>query len=379
MAGKQKSKLTNAEIEAIYEASDFQIGQERNDFFLPQIVDYVRRNKWINLRPEYQRRLVWDHGKKSRLIESFLLNVPIPAVFLYEWDLNRYEVMDGQQRLNSVLEFYSDGFALSSLDKWEVLNGFKYSELPERIRKGLDRRRVTATVLQVGMGADTKERQELRRLVFERLNTGGQSLNAQELRNCLYQGELNTLTMELASNSNFTRMWGIPNHKYPLPKDDIPKPLAENRFFKRMLDCEIVLRFFAFGVPPSQIKGSVRSMLDRCMERHQEMTPADVRLYKRRFASRVKLALDIFGVDAFRLPNVNEELERYSPPLWDGIMVALDRQFDQATRLRSRKTRIAKALRSKLTDRDFLDVVVGKPNTAEAIRARISAIEHLLA
>ncbi|MFC0219807.1 DUF262 domain-containing protein [Pseudochelatococcus lubricantis] len=76
---------------------------------------------WGNLRPEYQRRLRWDRKKKSKLIESFIMNVPVPPVFLYEKDLGRFEVMDGQQRLNAIAEFFSGKFALDGLEIWKAL------------------------------------------------------------------------------------------------------------------------------------------------------------------------------------------------------------------------------------------------------------------
>src|ERR1700731_2526724 len=103
---------TNAQLESLYDESSARILQERNDFFLPQIRDFVSRDRWVNLRPEYQRRHRWDTKKQSRLIESLLMNVPVPPVFLYEKDLNRYEVMDGQQRLVSLLDFYSNKLVL---------------------------------------------------------------------------------------------------------------------------------------------------------------------------------------------------------------------------------------------------------------------------
>lgn len=75
------------------------------------------------------------------------MNVPIPPVFLYEWDLSRYEVMDGQQRLNSIVDFYGNRFALKGLEKWQELNGSRYGDLPETLQRGLDRRRISVTVL----------------------------------------------------------------------------------------------------------------------------------------------------------------------------------------------------------------------------------------
>jgi len=93
------TKADTKTIETKFNETAFRLTQERSDFFLPQVVDFVRQKKWINLRPEYQRRTVWKNSKRSLFVESLLLNVPIPPVFLYEWDLSRYEVMDGQQRL----------------------------------------------------------------------------------------------------------------------------------------------------------------------------------------------------------------------------------------------------------------------------------------
>ncbi len=133
------AKLTKSYTKAIekkFGETAFRLSQERSDFLLPQILDFVRNKKWLNLRPEYQRRLVWDDSKRSRFIESLLLNVPIPPVFLYEWDLSRYEVMDGQQRLNSIVDFYKNAFALKGLEKWEELNSLLHKDLPVTLRRG---------------------------------------------------------------------------------------------------------------------------------------------------------------------------------------------------------------------------------------------------
>jgi hypothetical protein len=73
----QGKALSDQEIEQVYQSGDLRLTQERNDFLLPQIIDFVQQRRWINLRPEYQRRLVWDKKKKSRFIESLLMNVPL--------------------------------------------------------------------------------------------------------------------------------------------------------------------------------------------------------------------------------------------------------------------------------------------------------------
>jgi len=256
-----KKKLTNRELEELYDSGDQKILQERSDFLLPQIIDFVSTKRWLNIRPEYQRRLVWDKQKKSRLIESLIMNVPVPPVFLYEHDLSRYEVMDGQQRLNTIVEFYSNRLKLSGLEEWDGLNGRTYADLPPRLQKGLDRRRISATVLMADSPIAKDKVRILRRVVFERLNTGGQSLNAQELRNCLYSGGFNDLIVELAKDRLFNEMWGIPPYEENFLGDSISPELSMNSLFKRMGDCEIILRFFAF-LETSRIRGSIRSILD---------------------------------------------------------------------------------------------------------------------
>jgi hypothetical protein len=253
-----REKLTEKQIEDLYQSSDYRVAQERSDFLIPQVLDFIKGNKWINLRPEYQRRLVWDKAKKSRFIESLLMNVPIPPVFLFEWELSRYEVMDGQQRLNAIVEFYENRFALSGLEKWSVLHGRKYADCPPTIQRGLDRRRISAVVLLAESAPLGKGKDDIRRLVFQRLNTGGLSLRPQELRNSLYSGPLNTLLIELAGNRLFDEIWEIPPYEDHMRGTHIAAKLAANSLFKRMTDCEIVLRFFAFR-NKERIKGSVRN------------------------------------------------------------------------------------------------------------------------
>lgn len=114
------ANATNPQIEAFYERSRLRIVQERNDFFLPHVVDFIEERAWGNLRPEYQRRLRWDDKKKSQLIESFLMNVPVPPVFLFEASLSAFEVMDGQQRLSSVVDFLQNRFSLTPSIKRSV-------------------------------------------------------------------------------------------------------------------------------------------------------------------------------------------------------------------------------------------------------------------
>lgn len=373
----RSQKLSNRQLEERYDSADYRLNQERSDFLLPQIVDFVRDRQWITLRPVYQRRLVWNNKKKSLLIESLLLNVPIPPVFLYEHDLSRYEVMDGQQRLNTIVEFYENRLKLSGLERWAPLNGKTYSDCPPRIRRGLDRRRISATVLLAESTISNQGSDDLRKLVFERLNTGGQNLNPQELRNCLFSGKFNDLIMELAGNRLFNEIWDIPPYEDNIRGSHVSKELMGNRYYKRMGDCEIVLRFFAM-LKKSRIKGSMKKILDSCMESHARDDEETIDELRDRFLTRLKIAHDIFGAGLFRIKRQGQKQSMLSIPLYDSVMVALDRLYEQRNPLRRESKHIKASLKTFLADDDQYDLIVGRANTAGAIRERQDAIEDLL-
>ena len=202
---------------------------QTNNFFLPQIRDLIDRGEVLNLRPEYQRRLRWTGPQKSRLIESLLLNIPVPPIFLYESNEARYEVMDGQQRLNAVREFIAGDFALSGLPILEPLNGLRYSRFPPRVKRALDRASLSAIVLL--LESETSESSskaltltDIRRFVFDRLNTGGTKLNSQEIRNALNPGDFNKTLIEITRLPLFTKVFDIPPYIETDPNDYYENP-----------------------------------------------------------------------------------------------------------------------------------------------------------
>ncbi len=367
-----KTKATNKQIEQKYEKEDRGISLERNDFLLPQILDFVNQKQWMNLQPEYQRRQVWDRKKQSQFIESLLMNLPIPPVFLFEPEYNRYEVMDGQQRLSAIVAFYSNRLKLIGLEQWSELNGKEYSDLPNKVQRGLDRRRLSAVVLQ--STPNSRKDDELRRIVFERLNTGGQKLNAQELRNCIFASLFAQLIVELAGDPIFNDLWEIPRYQDHLINDQVSAELAENILFKRMVDCELVLRFFAFR-DKKLIKGSVKSILDNCMESHLSTGPDTLVTLANIFKSRIKLAYDLFGLSAFKIKEL-DGTEKLSQPFYDAVVVACDRQYENRKRLIAKKTTLARKIKAIVANVESYELIVGRANTAETIKKRLNLIEN---
>lgn len=366
--------ISDRELEELYEQGSFKLIQERNDFLLPQIYDFVNTKKWLNLHPEYQRRLVWDKTKKSLFIESILLNIPIPPIFLYEWDYSRYEVMDGQQRLASIIDFYENKFKLTGLEQWSDLNGKTFSDLPPLLKKALDRRRLSAIVILAESASTEETKNKLRRFVFERLNTGGQKLNAQELRNCLYASQFNDLIIELAGNDLFDDIWEIPRYSDNIRGEQISKKLCENSLFKRMIDCEIVLRFYAFR-QKSYVKGSVKKILDDCMVRNRNLTDEQISDYRMLFLTRLEAAYSIFRDRTFRIIDQQYGKPRLSQALFDAVMIAIDREYQLVPLLIERRKIVISSLDKKLEETKIYELVTGKLGTAPAIIGRANFIQ----
>jgi hypothetical protein len=369
-------KPTNREIEQRYIENDMKVTQERSDFLLPQIIDFVSQKKWMNLQPEYQRRQVWDRAKQSRFIESLLMNLPVPPVFLYEPEYSRYEVMDGQQRLSSVLSFYENRLKLTGLEHWPELNGKHYSDLPVKVQRGVDRRRISAVVLQSNsLGAN---HDELRRIVFERLNTGGQKLNAQELRNCVYASPFASMLVELAGYAPFNDLLDIPRYEDHFINGQVSGELSQNLLFKRMIDCEFVLRYFSFR-EKKNIKGSVKKILDRCMDSYRLLGENELDGLRGDFQSRIDLAKELLGEDAFHLIDPNGNKGSLSQPYYDAIIVACDRRFSDRIALLKKKAALKKALIKATSNPDAYELIVGRANTADAIRRRLDFVEKVFA
>jgi hypothetical protein len=350
------------------------VHQEKGDFLLPQIVDYIESRKWIDPRPTYQRRLVWGAREKSKFLESLLLNLPIPPLFLFEKSYGLWEIMDGQQRSNAIVEFYSGKLKLCSLKRWPSLIGKTYSECPEDVKRNFDRRRIQVTTVLAETSQDPSF--DVRKEVFERLNTGGKPLRNQEIRNCLYSGEFCDLLDELSSLPEFTDLWQIPAHKPPRLLKHFPSQLLDHALFARMEDCELVLRFFAFE-SPKFFSGSVKGALDKCMA-HYANEPAEILdELKVRFQNTINLVYTVFGEDAILLENGSGK-KTPSKQLYDALMAVVAEQVDNGDALKKKRKQLQNALRSILGDKDQLDKLITRHDNRSTFNNRKDAIAQMV-
>ena len=364
-----------------YAKNAFRIVYQTNNFFLPQIRDLIDKGEVINLRPEYQRRLRWTTPQKSRLIESLLLNIPVPPIFLYESDAARYEVMDGQQRLNSVREFIAGDFALSGLSVLSPLNGLRYSRCPPRIKRGLDRASLSAIILLLESEAAESVSgrltlTDIRRFIFNRLNTGGTKLNHQEIRNALNPGNFNKILIDMTRFRLFTEIFDIPPYVETDPSDYYENPdRQKNTLYASMGDCQLVLRYFALK-NEDNIRGSMKSMLDRAME--VKITEAEGEAWKLEYQERLTFLYNLFDHRPFRLPPDEKGRERLSAAIYDSSMVAINKHWEKRSKIEANKKNVQRNMDKATGSAKSMNILTGQQNTANAVRERISLMSQIL-
>lgn len=225
------------------------------DITVRQILDMVAEGS-IDIAPEYQRHFIWGTDRQSALIESLLLGIPVPSLFMATNSDATWEVIDGLQRLTTIVNFLGDDetiqrinpecnrLRLESLDKLDEMNGLTFGELPKSVQLHLQTRPVRITVL------NDKTDKVVRFDLFERLNTGGVVLHPQEIRNCVYIGKFNNMIKELAANQDFRTVVKTTERSERTGNFE-----------------ELVLKFFAYLQDRQKFVHSVKDFLNEYMDR----------------------------------------------------------------------------------------------------------------
>lgn len=324
--GDQKIMTDDACINAKYEAGEVRVVTEQGAYKLPLLPRIFSDETYYKLRPAYQRRITWDNKKRSRLIESFIMNIPVPPVFLYEYDYSYYEVMDGLQRISALIDFYKDKYALTGLTEWRELNGRTYSQLPSKIKEGIDRRQLQYVIILRESAQDDENATSMKRMVFERLNTGGVKLEDQEIRNALIGGNLNSLCLDLSVNMIFRKLWHIEDD---ITDDSDPEAMenTNSTMYMRMADVELVLRYFAMR-RLDDYSGNLKYFLDRILSEGAKYTYEQLDCLKSAFEQAIQNAFALFGEKAFCMYSYDAKKKRYAwgNPLkfiYDPVMLAV--------------------------------------------------------
>jgi hypothetical protein len=368
------------EPDEFFAKNAFRIIYQTNNFFLPQLRDLVDKGEVLNLRPEYQRRLRWNTVQKSRLIESLLLNIPVPPIFLYESEAARYEVMDGQQRLNAVREYLAGDFPLTALPVLTPLNGLRYSRCPPRIKRALERASISAIVLLLESGPDKVTGRlsltDIRRFIFDRLNTGGTKLNPQEIRNALNPGNFNEVIIDLTRYELFTKIFDIPAYTESKPGEYYENTHRQkNILYATMGDCQLVLRYFALK-DDANIRGSMKGMLDRAMQ--VTVAAEDVEPMKQDFKDRFAFLYQLFEEKPFILPEDHKGRVRVSAAIYDAAMVAINQLWEYRHSIADDAVGVRERMREALKTPAQITILTGQGNTAKAVKDRIKLMKQIL-
>jgi len=280
--------------------------------------------------------------------------------------------MDGRQRTEAIKGFLDNTYALRGMEYWPELDGLRFTELPPTIQRGLLRRTVSAIVLLAETSRPEESEIDVRMALFKRLNTGGITLNPQELRNALYPSNFNDLLVSISRWDSFRDTWGIPRYT----KEEIevePKKLQSNALYKTMADCELVLRFFAIKETILEDrKGSLRALMDKTMKNHISDSREKIAELDKEYRGLLNFLSYTFEKRPFILPKTN----RPSRPTYDALMVA--GALIGTDNLVGREAKIRSNFLAACGTPKKYDVLVGRGNTIEAIKDRVNLAKEIL-
>ncbi len=241
----------------------------------------VRRlkNEEINLNTEFQRKSgLWSNVKKSQLIESLLLKIPLPAFYFDASDDGEWLIIDGLQRITAIYEFIvMKTLKLEGLEFFNDLNGLGYEELPRQFSRRIDESSLITFTVKDGTPVNVKYN------IFKRLNTGGLELKPQEIRHALYQGQATVFLKELSLSKDFLRV------------------TCHSIKTERMLDQEFVLRFIAvcyYGI--ENYDSLPEDFLNETMDYINHQKTEKIKDIRTEFAAIMVIMYELFGNAAFR-------------------------------------------------------------------------------
>jgi uncharacterized protein with ParB-like and HNH nuclease domain len=286
------------------------------DLSFRELVQRYEDNELV--KPELQRHYVWDRAEASRFIDSLLLGLPVPSIFLAQTKDEKLLIVDGYQRIMTVYDYirgiFSKDERVFRLARSDKINhrwrGKAFSELGE-----VEQRRIRNTTIHAIIFIQQQPDDDDTSLfqIFERINTSGRALLSQEIRNCVAQGKFNNLLLELNLNLKWRMLFGL---KEP---------------DSRMRDTEFILRFFALSSPDfkgdRREKISLKRYLDIYMKNHSNPVEEEIEIMRDRFSASIELIYGCFGTSAFHNISPKEPtrlVTKFSPTIYDSIMIATD-------------------------------------------------------
>jgi len=321
---------------------------ESKELSLSQLKEMYDANDIIT-DPDYQRRYIYDVKRASSLIESVLIGIPIPIIYLCEEEENVYSVIDGQQRISSFVKFLKNEYPLSALSRLTKLNGKYFKNLDKKIQRKLN----VSCLKIVCLG---RESQDLKYEIFSRLNLGAVSLKPQELRNCIYRGSFNDMLKDIVSkNIQLAELFHDKN--------------LRSTFEER------ILRFFVLR-DSMILDNTYTNAMNRYMIIHQHDLETEIQKAKSLYNSTIDTVKLILGNTAF-FSYDEKGRKKFNGAVYDSVMIPFS--FYEKFDLINHADEIRKAVEKvKMTDEEYKNNVYAGTNSKKKVFGRISKIWSLL-
>ncbi|MGA4658797.1 DUF262 domain-containing protein [Proteus terrae] len=330
---------------------------QQSDLSLKSVSDMVEK-KAIDISPKYQRRERWDSVKESDLIESFLLNIPVPPIYLAEDAYGTYSVIDGKQRLTAITNFLTNHLKLQKVERFKELEGLYFNELPAALQNALSIRPYLRVVTLLKQSDNN-----LKHEVFLRLNKAGVALNSQEIRNVAFRGKLNDLLFELSADSDFAKI---------LKSNDI-----KGKVYREMIDVQFVLRFFTVKSTWENFPGNMDKAMDSFMVENHKNSEDQISRFKNDFYRAFQACLSIWGDDCFMKPGAPRKVLQ---GFYDIQMVCISLLTDdEIGNLINKKEIVKEKLIDELnTNKEFMTSVSQFTSNSKAVEYRIRHFWEIL-
>ena len=322
------------------------------------IASIIRRieNDELEFDSSFQRKAgLWNKKQKSQLIESIFLKIPLPAFYFDASDDDRWQIIDGLQRIGTIKEYVVDqSFALTGMEFLKDLNGCKFDQLPRALQRRIEETNLNAYLVNPSTPKNVKFN------IFKRINTGGLILEPQEIRNALYQGQASMFLLKMSQSTEFRKATD-----YSIKPD-------------RMLDREFCLRFVCFTQLDVEKEYTV---LDEFLNKGMEyLSVADENTLSQvyfEFEYVMKVSNELFGKFAFRRLNTEERRGPVNKSLFEAwSLIILGLGDNDINILKNQKEILRKKFTSLCDDYDFQNTIRASDKTS--VKSRISRIQNMV-
>lgn len=326
---------------------------ETLDFSISTVIDSLEKGSIFV--PEFQRRYVWNQSQASRLIESLIIQCPIPVIYLNQEKDERLSVIDGNQRLLSLKKFIKNNqFGLKGLTAYPELEGLKFFELDARFQRHILNRTLRCIVI----AKDTHP--QIKFDVFERLNSGSVKLSSQELRHGIYHGSFMKLINELAKEKSWR---------------ELINPGAD----KRMKAEELVIRFFSFRYNFTNYKKPLANFLNEFCDANKEITNEQKTEFVNIFRIATKNVHALYGDLAFKIFDKDlKPLNKFNAALFDAEMLSMSSYEEEIEVNATKRQRFIKKLGELFYNDEFIKLISYSTSDRNPINKRVKILSDLV-